>query len=655
MVRGLLEVPVRLPSLAGPSTVIRESALKTLAAITIAIGVLTGSLAYGATTPTQFHAEKDGRIVDLGLAPESETRQITLSLAVKNMAAMEAHAAAVADPSSPKYRQFLTPAQVGSLYGQDAAAIAQVVNFLQAQGLTVTKVHANNLMISAQGTNAQLAAVFGSPIHAYRSLGRNYEAPAGATAVPANLAGIVKAVHGLNGRPLYRSNVVRQPASGAAAGEAKLVPSRLPTANAAVASQPGEYTVLDFAAKYNVTPLYAAGVTGAGKTIGIATLAGYRQSDAYGYWNALGLAVAPNRITDVLVDGGPLPADGPGSGGAAETTLDIEQSGGVAPGANIRVYLAPNSGNGFLDVFAAAVDENIVDTLSVSWGAAEIFNRPDDLAAFHAVFVQAALQGIPVIAASGDAGAFDINSVFPYPDCTTLLSADHPASDTAVLAAGGTTLPHTQVHRYGNITIPTERAWAWDYLRAYITQYYGQVTYYTNYFPVGGGGGVSVDFNRPAYQNGLAGVTTSAAAQSLYCKASVVGDPGTSYEDLVDLPPGVSGRNLPDVSLNADPYSGYLVYFEGQWGAGNGGTSFVSPQLNGIFTLIAAGRSGRLGQLHPQLYGAFKTYGYRAGSPFRPITAGTNLYYKSTSTFNPATGLGSLDVTNLARALGVNL
>jgi kumamolisin len=629
--------------------------LKTLTAMTVAIGVLTTSLAYGATTSTQFRVDKDARIVDLGPAPQSEVRQVTLSLAVKNLAAMEAHAAAVVDPASPNYRQFLTPAQVGSLYGQDATSIAQVVNFLKAQGLTVTKVYANNLLISAQGTNAQLAAVFGSPIHAYQMLGRTYEAPAGATALPANLAGIVKAVHGLNGRPLFRSNLTRQPASGVATGESQLVPSRIPAPHATAASLPGEYTVLDLAANYNVNPLYAAGVTGAGKTLGIATLAGYRQSDAYGYWNALGLPVAPNRITDVPVDGGPLAADGPGSDGAGETTLDVEQSGGVAPGANIRVYLAPNSGNGFLDMFATAVDENVVDTLSVSWGAAEVFNGPQDLAAFHAVFVQAALQGIPVIAAAGDAGAFDINSNFPYPACTTLLTADHPASDTAVLAAGGTTLPHTQVHKYGSITIPTERAWAWDYLRGYITSHYGQALYYSDYFPVGGGGGVSVDVGRPSYQNGLAGATTSAAAQSLYCKASVVGDPGTGYEGLIDLPPGVAGRNLPDVSLNADPYSGYLVYFDGQWGAGSGGTSFVAPQLNGIFTLIASGKNSRLGMLHPQLYGAFKTYGYGAASPFRAITAGTNLYYKSTNTFNPATGLGSLDVANLARALGVNL
>jgi subtilase family serine protease len=629
--------------------------LKTLTAIAVAIGVLTTSLAHGATTSTQFPVDRDARIADLGLAPQSEVRQITLSLAVRNAAAMEAHAASIVDPASPNYRKFLTPAQVGSLYGQDATSIAQVVNFLKAQGLTVTKVYANNLLISAQGTNAQLAAVFGSPIHTYRMLGRTYEAPAGATVMPANLAGVVKAVHGLNGRPLFRSNASSQPASGVATGESKLVPSRIPTPNAAAAAVPGEYTVLDVAAQYNVKPLYAAGLTGAGKTIGIVTLAGYRQSDVYGYWNALGLNVAPNRITDVAVDGGPLPADGPGSRGAGESTLDIQQAGGLAPGANIRVYLAPNQGNGFLDMFASALEDNIVDTLSVSWGLAEVFKGPEDLAAFHAVMLQAALQGIPVIAAAGDAGAFDINSNFAYPGCTTLLTADHPASDPAVLAAGGTTLPHTQTRKYGTITIPTERAWGWDYLRNYITQNYGQTTYYTDFFPMGGGGGVSVDFARPSYQNNLAGVANSAAAQSLYCKASVVGDPGTGYEALADLPASLPGRNLPDVSLNADPYSGYLMYVDGQWTSGHGGTSFVAPQLNGIFTLIAAGRNDRLGLLHPQLYGAFKTYGYGAKSPFRAVTAGTNLYYKSTNTFNPATGLGSLDVANLARALGVSL
>jgi kumamolisin len=637
----------------GSTTNHRESALKALTAISIAIGVLASSLAQAATT-TQFHIEKAAPATDLGLAPQDAVRSVTLSLTVKNLAAMEAYAASTVDPASPNYHKFLTPAQVGAQYGQDATTIAQVVNFLKASGLTVTKVYSNNLFITAQGTNAQMAAVFGSPIHTYSYLGQTYEAPLSTkTAVPAQLAGSVRAVHGLNARPLARSNAKRQPLTGASAGEAQTVATKIPTPAAAATTTPGQYTTADLAAQYNVTPLYKAGITGAGKTIGITSLAGYNQSDAYAYWKSVGLNVSATRITDVLVDGGPRPQDGPGSDGAGETTLDVEQSGGVAPGANMLVYLAPNTDAGFLHAFAQPIDENKVDTLSISWGSPEVYNDADTAADFHTVFVQAAMQGIPVIAAAGDAGAYDINRGYAYPDCTATLTVDFPAADPFVLAAGGTTLPHTEAHKYGTVTVPQERAWGWDYLKDYILKYYDQSTYYASYFPVGGGGGVSVMYPRPSYQANLAGVANSAPAQSMYCKAAAIGLPGNSAYDLVDQPANYAGRNLPDVSLNADPDSGYLVYVDGGWIQSYGGTSFVSPQLNGIFTLIAAGKGSRLGQLHPQLYGAFKTYGYGSGSPFRAVTAGTNFYYASKAAFNPATGLGTLDVTNLARAMGV--
>ena len=230
-----------------------------------------------------------------------------------------------------------------------------------------------------------------------------------------------------------------------------------------------------------------------------------------------------------------------------------------------------------------------------------------------------------------------------------------------MLAAGGTTLPHVQAHAYGSITIPQERAWAWDYLRDYIIKYYGQTFYLTNYYPVGGGGGVSVNFAMPSYQVGVPGAASSALGQSLLCNGKIAGGPSaTTYYDLIDMPARYAGRNLPDVSLNADPYSGYSVYQDGRWSSGSGGTSFVAPQLNGIFTLIAAGvpktagnPNGRLGQLQPTLYGMFKAQGYGSGSPFRAITAGTNFFYQSKAAFNPATGLGSLDVANLARSMGL--
>lgn len=589
----------------------------------------------------------DPRIVDLGVAASTDVRPFTITMAVRNRAALDALAASVGDPSSPNFRKFITPQQFAASYGQTPAAIAQVLAFLKDRGFSVVTVHTNNLLITAQGSNAQIAATFGSAVHSYSLLGQGFQAAPAAPVVPAALASIVTSVSGLSNKPHIRPHSVRVSSSGMLAGEVV----KKTGFNSIAGNPAGNYTVLDLAAKYNINPLYARGLTGAGKTIGIATMAGYNQSDAYTYWGQIDLTVSPNRIVDVPVDGGPLPADGPGSDGSGETTLDVEQAGGVAPGAAMRVYLAPNTDVGFVDVFAQAVGENLVDVLSISWGSPEVgFDIPLD--SFHVLFEQAAVQGIPVIAAAGDAGAFDANRGFTYPQCSTLLSVDYPAADPLVLAAGGTTLPNTFQHTYGPVTETVERAWGWDYVKPYVISNYGTSKYYAEDYTVGGGGGVSVAFGLPDFQKGLAGLQSSASAQSLLCSSAFLGLGGTAYQDMIDLPAGVAGRNLPDVSLNADPFSGYVI-FQGGWIANEGGTSFVAPQLNGILTLIASGLPGRIGPINPQLYASFKAKGYGPGSPFKAITAGNNGYYQSTPGYNPATGLGSLDVSVLATVLGL--
>src|SRR5581483_6735172 len=133
---------------------------------------------------------------------------------------------------------------------------------------------------------------------------------------------------------------------------------------------PQQYTVGDVANFYDVNPLYRAGVQGRGQTIGIMTLANFNTADAYSYWSDIGLNVQPNRITKVLVDGGTPVAAGVGDD---ETSLDVEQSGGLAPQAKIRVYIAPNTNSGFFDLFYTAASENVADTVSISWGEAEEF------------------------------------------------------------------------------------------------------------------------------------------------------------------------------------------------------------------------------------------------------------------------------------------
>ena len=133
--------------------------------------------------------------------------------------------------------------------------------------------------------------------------------------------------------------------------ELKAVPNATSTGN-----PPGLLTVTDFASRYDVTPLYSQGISGQGRTVGIVTVANFTPSDAFVYWNGLNLPVDPNRLAVVNIDGGPgVPNDVSGS---SETTLDVEQAGGVAPGASIVVYQAPNTDQGYLDAIAAAVQSN---------------------------------------------------------------------------------------------------------------------------------------------------------------------------------------------------------------------------------------------------------------------------------------------------------
>ena len=142
------------------------------------------------------------------------------------------------------------------------------------------------------------------------------------------------------------------------------------------------------------------------------------------------------------------------------------------------------------------------------------------------------------------------------------------------------------------------------------------------------------------------------AGQSLVDNSTV---PATDY---VDLPAGFAGRNVPDVSLNADPETGYTVLYTNEAGVQqleefSGGTSFVSPQLNGITALLAQNAGGRVGLLNFPLYEmAKKKSAYRgADAPFVDVTAGDNWFYTGTPGYDQASGVGILNVANFAAML----
>jgi subtilase family serine protease len=233
------------------------------------------------------------------------------------------------------------------------------------------------------------------------------------------------------------------------------------------------------------------------------------------------------------------------------------------------------------------------------------------------------------------------------------LSVDAPAASAWITAAGGTTLPGDQLYLKGTLTvkIPAERIWGWDYLIP-VCDALGLDEIACGIFPAGAGGGVSSYVPMPFYQYFVSGTKTTEPGQTLI--DYTVSPP----ETVVALPGKFRGRNLPDVSLNADPETGYVVLYTSDTdGFGlydfYGGTSFVAPQLNGIAALVGQRVKGRLGLLNVPLYLMAATpLGYRGPhAPLRDIKDGNNWFYSGKTGYEPGAGVGTLDVANFAKAM----
>jgi subtilase family serine protease len=114
-----------------------------------------------------------------------------------------------------------------------------------------------------------------------------------------------------------------------------------------------------------------------------------------------------------------------------------------------------------------------------------------------------------------------------------------------------------------------------------------------------------------------------------------------------------TGRGVPDLATDADPFTGYLLYdplASPSLQSGWGGTSFGAAQMNGAAAVIDQYIGHRAGLWNPAIY----DFAVGASSPFTPLSAqGTsndNLYYTGTpgQVFNPGSGLGYPDLAKLA-------
>jgi kumamolisin len=565
----------------------------------------------------------------------------------------------------------LSVGQFAAQFGQTSANITALDTYLHRFGIT-TRPLADRLVISTTGTVADYNKALGIRQSTFQSpatpatAGRparpavRFHGTHRPATLPARFGKFVLSILGLTSYPVGTSNAVHVPALAHGVRPAATQGAR------PAATKKDDLKPADFARHYHLTGLTSRGHLGQGTTIGIVTLASMKASDATHFWSqTLKITTKPGRIKLDNIDGGAgIVTAGFGS---IETTLDVEQSGALAPQASIVAYQAPDTDAGLIDAFATAASQNKADTVSSSWGLSETFLNFTAAArleshtyarAFNEIFLELAAQGQSSFVAAGDFGAYDATR----DQASTNLSVEEPGSSPWITDAGGTTLPGTIPVAAGvNPVVKTERAWGWDYLlpswkklgaktqKAFVKQNLA-----------GSGGGFSAVSATPGYQANFPHLHRFSAVKYLTpTKFQTSHGIRLPTDFTLNAKPGVTtgigtGRAVPDVSADADPFTGYDLYFTGFKGnpleTGWAGTSFVAPQFAGATAVIDSAIGRRMGFWNPLIY----KLAAGPSSPFTPLnrtgTSDDNLFYTGTkgNLFNPSTGLGVPNFTRLA-------
>jgi subtilase family serine protease len=325
---------------------------------------------------------------------------------------------------------------------------------------------------------------------------------------------------------------------------------------------------------YNLAPLYEKGITGKGQTIVIVDSYGSPtvRHDLGVFDKTFGLPNPPSLT--VIQPAGAVPKYRPTSnreGWAGETELDVEWSHVMAPDANILLVETPTSENegttGFPAIVKAetyVVDHHLGGVISQSFSATEqTFPSKKSLRNLRGAYIDAAKKGVTVLAASGDSGAADVK----FNQSTYYLHpvTSWPDSDPLVTGVGGTQLRQSAKGAWHSVV--------WNDTYNVPTQEYIFGNKGPN--PLAGGGGKSVVFSRPAYQDGVAGV--------------------------------VGGRRgVPDISMSGACNGAVDMYqsFKGQ-SAGwypTCGTSEATPEFAGVVALADQWAGHPLGLINPALY-----------------------------------------------------
>ncbi len=370
----------------------------------------------------------------------------------------------------------------------------------------------------------------------------------------------------------------------------------------------GCYGPAQIRAAYGIDKLGNHGVDGRGRTIVIVDAF---QSPTIAHDLATFDAVfgLPDPTFQQVAPDGLTPFDGndPNQvGWSGEITLDVEWSHAVAPGAKIVLVLAKS--NDDADILSAtkyAVDHQLGDVISQSFGEAEQCMNPTLLVQQHKLFATAVAKHITLFASSGDQGA-----ALPTCDGSSYFkAASTPATDPNVTAVGGTRL----------------------FANGLTGAYSSDSVWNEPNFASGGGGGFSVEYGTPSYQRSL----------------------------------HLSSRGIPDVAYNAAIIGGVLAVWSSSGQGADlvfrfGGTSSGSPQWAGLTALADQLHHGRIGSINNGLY-ALSHSGPVYRTLFHDVTTGDNTFHgpvtvpgsAATRGWDAASGLGTPQADRLVPALAL--
>ncbi len=353
-----------------------------------------------------------------------------------------------------------------------------------------------------------------------------------------------------------------RPVHSEAGAVIKIAPQiRIPSARPA-ANPSGGYTPAQIRAAYFLNPLLVSGINGKGTTIAIVDSFGSPtiRKDLAHFDKTFKLT---NPVLDIIHPAGAIPKFNPSNGNmdnwADETTLDVEWAHAMAPAAKILLVETPTSENegtsGFPQIVKAeeyVIAHHLAGVISQSFGATEETFPKGSITPLRGAYLAAAKakNDVTVLGASGDAGATDLKTNMSLYYTTPVTS--WPASDPLVTSVGGLDL---SLNGRGQRTKPD------------------QVWNDPGPPPSAGGGGESIDFSRPSFQNSV---------------KSVVGN----------------RRGVPDISMSASCAHPVDVYesFDGAGWLLICGTSEATPLFAGVIALADQVAGHPIGPINGFLY-----------------------------------------------------